>query len=61
MKEIIEFPDFIPSEGFQFKWIGDSQISISCDEEDIVVIRANKDGLLSLANHLLNLSHQNNY
>ena len=56
MKTIIEFPDFIPSEGFHYKWIGDSYITISLEDEDTIVIKANKDGLLSLANHLLNLS-----
>ena len=55
MKAIIEFPDFVPGYGIQYHWVGNSQISISFDE-DTVVIKANKDGLLSLANHLLNLS-----
>ena len=56
MKTIIEFPDFIPSEGIHYKWIGDSDITISLEDENTIVIKANKDGLLSLANHLLNLS-----
>ena len=56
MKTIIEFPYFIPSKGMYYKWIGDSSITISLEDEDTVVISANKDGLLSLANHLLNLS-----
>ncbi len=55
MKAIIEFPDFVPGYGIQYHWVGNSQISISFDEYT-VVIKANKDGLLSLANHLLNLS-----
>lgn len=56
MKTTIEFPDFIPEKGIHYKWIGDSYINISLEDEDTVVIKANKDGLLSLANHLLNLS-----
>ena len=56
MKTTIEFPDFIPGKGIQYKWIGDSYITISLEDENTIVINANKDGLLSLANHLLNLS-----
>lgn len=51
----INIPEYIPDEGLRLNWIGDFRIKVTC-EDDTVVISANRDGLLSLANHLINLA-----
>lgn len=39
----------------EFKWIDGYEISVSSDE-DCVTLSCNKEGLLSLANHLITLA-----
>jgi hypothetical protein len=55
MKYEVEIPD-PDGNGFRFHWNGDFKISVRCTGDE-VVITANADGLRSLANHLIMLSH----
>jgi hypothetical protein len=55
MKIEMEVPEYLPNRGFEFKWEGDFKIETKF-EENILKVVANKDGLLSLANHFLNLA-----
>ena len=43
------------STGFRFKWEDNFSIKVEIIDGD-VVLKANKEGLISLSNHLLNLS-----
>lgn len=49
----IEIPD--ESGGFYFNWIDGWEYESSFDHDEFV-FSANKEGLLSLANHLINLA-----
>ncbi len=51
----INLPDYDNSRGFEFKWEENFTIEVKV-QGDRLVIRANKEGLQSLANQLLNLS-----
>lgn len=55
MKTEIDISKYTPEKGVQLSWTGDFRIKVAC-KDDTVVISANRDGLLSLANHLLNLA-----
>ncbi|MBL9029159.1 MAG: hypothetical protein JNK42_01645 [Caedimonas sp.] len=48
-------PDYDPSIGLKFEWDDDPVISTSFQKNEII-ISANKDGLVSLARHLLMLA-----
>jgi hypothetical protein len=55
MEYKITLPDDDPKHGFQFIWEPDAEIEVTVDN-NVVQITANKDGLISLARHLINLS-----
>ncbi len=61
MKEQIEYRITIPKyearNGFEFPWYGDHEIYFEI-EKDTAIIRANGDGLISLANHFLALAQE---
>lgn len=48
-------PDYNPDFGLKFKWEPNFDIDLQCKEGSII-LSANKAGLVSLANHLLNLA-----
>ena len=51
----IDVPDYEPETGFTFNWQDGFTIKTEMVDGELV-IKANKEGLISLANHLLNLS-----
>lgn len=55
MKKEIEFKKYDSSIGIQLKWNNNFAIEVK-NEENSVIIKANVEGLLSLASHLLCLS-----
>jgi hypothetical protein len=58
MEISITVPDYNPENGIQFKWEDGFGIEVKTDGET-TTIKANKEGLRSLANHLLNLAQEN--
>ena len=57
MKITLDLPQYDVGKGLPSKWVGDFQIETSIDNGEII-IWANTDGLLSLANDLLILSQE---
>ena len=55
MKIYLNVPDYSPASGIELNWKDHFQIKVSTENER-VLIEANTDGLISLANHLLNLA-----
>ena len=55
MKASLNIPNYSPDMGMTLKWEDGYQIKVS-SESGIISIEANKEGLVSLANHLLNLA-----
>ena len=55
MRIIIDIPDYSPDQGIKYKWEDGFEIHVKIDGQQ-VVISANKAGLNSLANHLINLA-----
>jgi hypothetical protein len=56
MKKItIEIPKYERNEGFKFNWQYGFEISFE-NKDGQGIIKANKEGLISLANHLLNMA-----
>ena len=53
----IDVPDFNTKTGINYKWERNFVIETGCESNQIV-IKANKEGLVSLANHLLNLAQE---
>lgn len=53
----INVPEYSTSDGFTFNWENGFSIKTEIVNGSIV-IKANKEGLISLANHLLNLSQE---
>lgn len=51
----VEIPDDDPRDGFKFNWTDGHEFD-SAFEDGELVITANQAGLLSLANHLINLA-----
>jgi len=51
----IEIPEYSPSNGIKYNWENGFDIEAKYDNGRIV-LKANKAGLISLANHLLNLA-----
>jgi hypothetical protein len=59
LKEIkISIPEYDKNNGFEFIWEDDFEIKVQYDDSCVRIL-ANKDGLLSLANHLINLAQDN--
>lgn len=55
MKLNIEIPEFSSESGIKYKW--EDNFSITTELKDgCISIIANREGLISLANHLLNLA-----
>lgn len=57
MEVTLTIPPYSAERGFQYHWEPGFEISAQL-EGDAVVISANKAGLISLANHLLNLAQE---
>ena len=56
MKEVtVKIPKYDKTKGFKFNWNAGFEISFNCTNNG-GVLRANKAGLMSLANHLINLA-----
>lgn len=58
MKINIDIPDYSPERGLVYKWENGFEIK-SVTNNEVIIITANKAGLISLANHLLNLAQDN--
>ena len=56
MKELIDIPDYDPREGIVLRFEGDYRIKLEITGDHEVLLSANKDGLVSLATHLLTLA-----
>ena len=54
-KLVIEIPEYNPNKGFEYSWEDDFVISTVANGSSIK-ISANKEGLVSLAKHLLTLA-----
>lgn len=54
----IEIPPFTKEKGIDYKWENNFVIEASI-VNGTIVIKANREGLTSLANHLLNLAQEN--
>jgi len=57
MEIIIDIPEYNSNNGFAYKWENGFEIETKV-ENAIINIIANKEGLISLANHLLNLAQE---
>jgi surfactin synthase thioesterase subunit len=55
MRVVLNIPEYKPEAGFEFKWEADFTIKIMI-KNGVTTLQANKEGLISLANHLLNLA-----
>ncbi|WP_367914436.1 hypothetical protein [Leadbetterella sp. DM7] len=56
MKKVeVKIPEYNANDGFQYKWEDGFEIEVQ-ESNGVVIIVANKEGLLSLANHLINLA-----
>lgn len=55
MRKIIEFHEYVAEEGIELSWQNDYSIRCSI-KDNIVTISANREGLLSIANHLVTLA-----
>lgn len=51
----IEVPQFNPNSGIKYKWENGFEIVVENEQKRTIIV-ANKQGLISLANHLLNLA-----
>ncbi len=58
MKINLDVPEYNPNTGVKYHWETGFDIEVKY-ENDVVVLIANKAGLFSLANHLLNLAQEN--
>lgn len=58
MEMKIDIPDYTPETGLRIKWVDGFEISVN-QETGITVIRANKNGLISLAVQFLTLAQDN--
>jgi hypothetical protein len=57
MKLKIEVPQFSPEKGIEYRWEFGFSIEVKTVNNS-VCISANREGLISLANHLLNLAQE---
>ena len=55
MEVKINVPEY-KGDSFKFNWTKKFEISFSINDENCATIKANKEGLESLANHILNLA-----
>jgi hypothetical protein len=54
----LDIPKYDPNYGIKYHWEKGFEIEVKY-ENDAILINANKAGLISLANHLLNLAQDN--
>lgn len=57
MEITIEIPKYDPDKGITYKWTDGFEIQAVIDRGKILIL-ANKEGLISLSNHLLNLAQE---
>ena len=57
MKITLEIPNYNPYEGMRLNWEPGFMISVKVNEGGSISIEANREGLISLARHFLNLSN----
>jgi hypothetical protein len=57
MEVKLEVPQYTPEKGIQYKWETGFSIEAKVDKR-VITITANKEGLISLANHLINLAQE---
>ena len=55
MEHIVQVPDYRPGSGILLSWDEDFEIAVSVSGSE-VSIKANREGLVSLARHLLTLA-----
>lgn len=55
MERTIYVPEYVASQGVKLVWEDEFSIESLC-EDSTITIRANKEGLISLARHLLTLA-----
>lgn len=53
----LDVPKYNPEDGIKYNWVKGFNIKVKYEDGNFV-LKANKEGLLSLANHLLNLAQQ---
>lgn len=58
MQVVLDIPEYKPESGFEFKWEPGFRLKIEV-ENGVTTLSANRQGLISLANHLLNLAQDN--
>lgn len=51
----MDLPPFSADRGIEYKWESGYEISAEC-ENGVITITANREGLISLANHLLSIA-----
>jgi hypothetical protein len=58
MQVKLDIPSYSPLEGLKISWNNGYEISVSHDN-GVTIIRANKEGLISLATQFLTLAQEN--
>ena len=58
MKIELDIPEYNSSQGIKYNWENGFKIEVKYSD-GVVLIEANKEGLISLANHLLNIAQEN--
>ena len=53
----LEIPKYSSENGIKYNWTNGFEIKTKV-ENDAIIIKANREGLISLANHLLNLAQE---
>ena len=53
----MDIPEYIPEKGITYQWLDGAEIRTVIDNGKILIL-ANRDGLISLANHMLNLAQE---
>ena len=56
MEIILKIPEFSKTNGFQYNWHDNFKIETQITDNKEIILSANKEGLISLANLLLNLA-----
>jgi len=54
---MIDIPDYDPLRGIHLQWEAGHRIFVEIGPDGSVMLTANREGLLSLAQHLLNLAN----
>ena len=56
MEIILKIPESSKTNGFAYHWHDNFKIETQITDNKEIILSANKEGLISLANHLLNLA-----